>query len=102
MTVLKPPRPLQPIKPSDPARPKHIPKKPRLAYSAFKSTSAEEIPEFGTGAYVTALKKQDAPQGSLSTLRTATSSISAMWSGEWLNPTHPMPNYLGYGFGLVG
>lgn len=63
---------------------------------------ANEIPEFGTGTYVAALKKQDDPHGSRSTLTSATSSLSAMRSGEWLNPTYPIPNYLAHDSGLTG
>jgi len=62
---------------------------------------ANEIPEFGTGGYVAALKKQDDPHGSRSSLTSATSSLSAMRSGEWLNPHHPVPDYLTYDSGLV-
>lgn len=102
MTVLKPQRPLQLLKPTDPTKPKHLTKKPRLADSVLKGRMAEEIPEFGTGTYVAALKKQDAPHGSRSTLTSATSSLSAMRSGEWLNPPHPVPDYLAYDSGLVG
>lgn len=63
---------------------------------------ANEIPEFGTGAYVAALKRQDDPHGSRSMLTSATSSLSAMRSGEWLNPPRPVPDYLTYDSGLVG
>jgi len=63
---------------------------------------ANEIPEFGTGVYVAALKKHDDPHGSRSTLTSATSSLSAMRSGEWLNPPRPAPDYLAYDSGLVG
>ena len=102
MTVLKPQRPLQPLKPTDPTKPKHLTKKPRLVDSVSRSRLAEEVPEFGTGTYVAALKKQDDPHGSRSTLTSATSSLSAMRSGEWLNPTYPIPNYLAHDSGLAG
>lgn len=102
MTVLKPQRPLQPLKPIDPTKPKHLAKKPRLANSALKSRMAEEIPEFGTGSYVDAMRNQDQPHKNRSTLTTTTSSISAMRLGQWLNPPHPMPDYLTYNSGSVG
>jgi hypothetical protein len=93
MIVTKPQRPLQAIKPTDPANP------PRKAAS---TDSSEKIPEFGTGRYVDALLKQDHPHRNRSTLTTTTSSISAMRSGKWLNPPHPVPNYLAYDSGLGG
>lgn len=99
----KPIQPIQPIKPIEPTKPK-APKKPvhhRKAGSEVsppKPRKTSDIPEFGTGGYVSALEDQDRRSGTkpnTSTTTTSTSSLSAMNSGEWLNPPHPIPDYLG-------
>jgi hypothetical protein len=96
----KPIKPIQPIKPIEPTKPKP-PKKPvkhRKFGSEVSPPKKKPIPEFGTGGYVSALEDQDRRSGgkpNTSTTTTSTSSLSASMSGEWLNPPHPLPNYLG-------
>jgi hypothetical protein len=99
MIVTKPKRPLQAIRPTDLAKPR---RKAGSMNSAPRDATADKIPEFGTGRYVDALLKQDHPHRSRSTLTTTTSSISAMRSGAWLNPPHPLPDYLAHDSGLGG
>lgn len=93
MTVVKSQRPLQLIKLTDPAKPLNPPLKPKFVESIPKAGRTSRV---YTGEYVDALKRQDHPHGSKSSLTTATSSISAMRSGEWLNPQNPAPNYRPY------
>jgi len=96
----KPIKPILPIKPIEPTKPK-APKKPvhhRKAGSEVSPPKPKTIPEFGTGGYVSALEDQDRRSGgkpSSSTTPTSTFSLSAAMSGEWLNPPHPIPDYLG-------
>jgi hypothetical protein len=103
MIVTKPQKPIksiQPIKPIEPTKPK-APKKPvhhRKFGSEVSAPIPKPIPEFGTGGYVSALEDQDRRSGgkpNTSTMTTSTSSHSPAMSGEWLNPPHPLPNYLG-------
>jgi len=75
----KPIKPIQPIKPIEPTKPK-APKKP-VKHRKFgsevsppKRTTAADIPEFGTGGYVSALEDQDRRSGSRSTTTPSTSS----------------------------
>jgi len=95
----KPIKPIPPIKPIEPTKPK-APKKPvkhRKFGSEVSVPKAKPIPEFGTGGYVSALEDEDRRSGSRSTSKTtsSTSSLSAKTSGDWLNPSHPIPDYLG-------
>ena len=97
----KPIKPIQPIKAIELTKPK-APKKPvhhrkfGSEVSAPKRTTAADIPEFGTGGYVSALEDEDRRSGSKPNASTSsTSSLSAMNSGDWLNPSHPIPDYLG-------
>jgi len=103
MIVTKPQKPLKPIPPIkgiEPTKPK-APKKPvhhRKFGSEVSPPKPKPIPEFGTGGYVSALEDQDRRSGgkpNTSTMTTSTSSLSSAMSGEWLNPPHPLPNYLG-------
>lgn len=96
----KPIKPIQPIMPIEPTKPK-APKKPvhhRKFGSEVSPPKHKPIPEFGTGGYVSALEDEDRRSGGKpnnSTTTTSTSSLSAMNSGEWLNPQHETPDYLG-------
>ncbi len=96
----KPIKPIQPIKGIEPTKAK-APKKPvkhRKFGSEVSPPKPKPIPEFGTGGYVSALEDQDRRAGgkpNTSTTTTSTSGLSASMSGEWLNPNHPMPDYLG-------
>ena len=103
MIVTKPQKPIKPIpliKPIEPINPK-APKKPvkhRKFGSEVSVPKPKPIPEFGTGGYVSALEDDDRRSGSkpnTSTTTSSTSSLSAMTSGDWLNPSHPIPDYLG-------
>lgn len=103
MIVTKPQKPIKPIPPIkaiEPTKPKS-PKKPvhhRKFGSEVSPPKKKPIPEFGTGGYVSALEDQDRRSGgkpNTSTTTTSTSGLSASMSGEWLNPSHPMHDYLG-------
>jgi len=97
----KPIKPIQPIKAIEPTKPKPIKKQVhhRKFGSEVSPPKPKPIPEFGTGGYVSALEDQDRRSGgkpNTSTMTTtSTSSLSASMSGEWLNPQHPTPDYLG-------
>jgi hypothetical protein len=96
----KPIKPIQPIKAIEPTKAK-APKKPvhhRKFGSEVSPPKPKPIPEFGTCVYVSALEDQDHRSGgkpNTSTMTTSTSSLSSVMSGEWLNPPHPLPDYLG-------
>jgi hypothetical protein len=94
----KPIKPIQPIKAIELTKPK-APKKPvhhRKFGSEVSVPKPKPIPEFGTGGYVSALEDEDRRYGSKPNASTSsTSSLSAMNSGNWLNPSHPIPDYLG-------
>jgi hypothetical protein len=79
MIVTKPQKPIKPIQPIKAIQPTKAisPKKPvhhRKFGSEVSPPKSKPIPEFGTGGYVDAMRKQDHPTGSRSTTTPSTSS----------------------------